>query len=440
MEAAAVAIVRELRAAGHEACFAGGCVRDLLRGVAPKDFDIATSARPEEILRLYPKADAIGAHFGVMLVKRGGHAYEVATFREDGDYHDGRRPASVTFSDAVADARRRDFTINGMFYDPVAGEVIDHVGGRADLGARLVRAIGHPRDRFREDYLRLLRAIRFATLLEFEIEPGTWEAIREVAPHITDISPERIREELDKIWKSPRRLRGFDLLVESGLMQAILPEILDLRGCEQPPQFHPEGDVFVHTRLMLSLLPPDASLSLVLSVLFHDIAKPATFTRDPADGRIRFHGHDQLGAEMTEAILRRLRYPNAVIDATVSGVAHHMRFKDVTKMRTATLKRFMAREHFADELELHRVDCLGSNGLLGNHEYLLAKQREFSAAPLLPKWFLQGGDLIARGIRPGPALGELLTEAHDLQLDGTHATREEALAWLEERVRNAAAD
>lgn len=439
MEAAAVAIIRELRAAGHEACFAGGCVRDLLRGVAPKDFDIATSARPEEILRLYPKADAIGAHFGVMLVKRGGHAYEVATFREDGDYHDGRRPASVTFSDAVADARRRDFTINGMFYDPVAGEVIDHVGGRADLGARLIRAIGHPRDRFREDYLRLLRAIRFATLLEFEIEPGTWEAIREVAPHITDISPERIREELDKIWKSPRRLRGFDLLVESGLMQAILPEILDLQGCEQPPQFHPEGDVFVHTRLMLSLLPPDASLPLVLSVLFHDIAKPATFTRDPADGRIRFHGHDQLGAEMTEAILRRLRYPNAVIDATVSGVAHHMRFKDVTKMRTATLKRFMAREHFADELELHRVDCLGSNGLLGNHEYLLAKQREFSAAPLLPKWFLQGGDLIARGIRPGPALGELLTEAHDLQLDGTHATREEALAWLEERVRNATA-
>ncbi len=439
MEAAAVAIIRELRAAGHEACFAGGCVRDLLRGVAPKDFDIATSARPEEILRLYPKADAIGAHFGVMLVKRGGHAYEVATFREDGDYHDGRRPASVTFSDAVADARRRDFTINGMFYDPVAGEVIDHVGGRADLGARLIRAIGHPRDRFREDYLRLLRAIRFATLLEFEIEQGTWEAIREVAPHITDISPERIREELDKIWKSPRRLRGFDLLVESGLMQAILPEILVLQGCEQPPQFHPEGDVFVHTRLMLSLLPPDASLPLVLSVLFHDIAKPATFTRDPADGRIRFHGHDQLGAEMTEAILRRLRYPNAVIDATVSGVAHHMRFKDVTKMRTATLKRFMAREHFADELELHRVDCLGSNGLLGNHEYLLAKQREFSAAPLLPKWFLQGGDLIARGIRPGPALGELLTEAHDLQLDGTHATREEALAWLEERVRNATA-
>jgi tRNA nucleotidyltransferase/poly(A) polymerase len=437
MESSAVAIVRELRAAGHEACFAGGCVRDLLRGVAPKDYDIATSARPEEILRLYPKADAIGAHFGVMLVKRGGHAYEVATFREDGDYHDGRRPASVTFSDAVADARRRDFTINGMFYDPLSEEVIDHVAGRADLEARLVRAIGHPLDRFREDYLRLLRAIRFATLLEFEIEPGTWQAIREVAPHITDISPERIREELDKIWKSPHRLRGFDLLVESGLMEAILPEILALRGCEQPPQFHPEGDVFVHTRLMLSLLPPDASLPLVLSVLFHDIAKPATYSLDPAEGRIRFNGHEKVGADMTEVILRRLRYPNAVIDAVVSGVAHHMQFKDVTKMRTATLKRFMARDHFEDELELHRVDCLGSHRLLGNYDYLLAKQEEFAAAPLLPVWFLQGGDLIAQGWRPGPDLGKLLTEAHDLQLDGTHTTRDEALAWLKEKKHEA---
>jgi poly(A) polymerase len=435
MESAAVAIVRELRAAGHEACFAGGCVRDLLRGVAPKDYDIATSARPDEILRLYPKADAIGAHFGVMLVKRGGHAYEVATFREDGDYHDGRRPASVTFSDAVADARRRDFTINGMFYDPVAEEVIDHVAGRADLESRLIRSIGRPEDRFREDYLRLLRAIRFATLLEFEIEPVTWQAIREVAPHITVISPERTREELDKIWKSPHRLRGFDLLVESGLMRAILPEILALQGCEQPPQFHPEGDVFVHTRLMLSLLPPDASLPLVLSVLFHDIAKPATYSLDPAEGRIRFNGHEKVGAEMTETILRRLRYPNAVIDAVVSGVAHHMQFKDVTKMRTATLKRFMARDHFADELELHRVDCLGSHRLLGNYDYLLAKQEEFAAAPLLPVWFLQGGDLIAQGWRPGPDLGKLLTEAHDLQLDGTHTTRDEALDWLEEKKK-----
>lgn len=434
MKDAAAAIVRDLRDAGHEAFFAGGCVRDLLRGVDPKDYDIATSARPEEIRRLYPKADAIGAHFGVMLVRRAGFPFEIATFREDGDYLDGRRPASVTFSDAASDARRRDFTINGMFYDPLENRVIDHAGGRADLAAREVRAIGHPEDRFREDYLRLLRAVRFATVLGFEIETGTWEAIRAVAGRITVISPERIREELDKIWLSPDRVRGFDLLVASGLMEAILPEILALRGCEQPPQFHPEGDVFTHTRLMLSLLAPDASLPLVLAVLFHDIAKPATFALDPADGRIRFNGHEKAGAEMAAGILRRLRYSNAVVEAVVSAVAHHMQFKDVAKMRTSTLKRFMARDHFEDELELHRIDCLGSHRLLGNHEFLVAKRREFAGAPLLPKWFLNGGDLLARGWPSGPEIGSLLTEAHDLQLEGTLSSREEALAWLDERI------
>jgi len=436
MESDAVSIVRELQNAGHEAFFAGGCVRDLLRGVVPKDFDIATSARPEEIRKLYPKADAIGAHFGVMLVRRGGHHFEIATFREDGDYVDGRRPASVSFTTAEVDAKRRDFTINGIFLDPVADRLIDYVGGEADLEKGILRAIGHAEDRFREDYLRLLRGVRFATLLDFRIEAGTWEAIRAVSGNITSISPERIREELDKIWTSPNRLRGFDLLVESGLMKAILPEILDLKGCEQPPQFHPEGDVFIHTRLVLSHLPPNASLPLVLSALLHDIAKPATFSLDPEEGRIRFSGHDKLGAEMAEGILRRLRYSNAVIEAVVSGVAHHMRFKDVRKMRTATLKRFMARDHFADELQLHRADCLGSCKNLDNLDFLQEKQREFESAPLLPKWFLQGGDLIARGWPPGPDLGEVLTEAHDLQLEGTHRSREEALAWLDAREKD----
>lgn len=436
MESDAVSIVRELQNAGHEAFFAGGCVRDLLRGVVPKDFDIATSARPEEIRKLYPKADAIGAHFGVMLVRRGGHHFEIATFREDGDYVDGRRPASVSFTTAEVDAKRRDFTINGIFLDPVADRLIDYVGGEADLEKGILRAIGHAEDRFREDYLRLLRGVRFATLLDFRIEAGTWEAIRAVSGNITSISPERIREELDKIWTSPNRLRGFDLLVESGLMKAILPEILDLKGCEQPPQFHPEGDVFIHTRLVLSHLPPNASLPLVLSALLHDIAKPATFSLDPEEGRIRFSGHDKLGAEMAEGILRRLRYSNAVIEAVVSGVAHHMRFKDVRKMRTATLKRFMARDHFPDELQLHRADCLGSSKNLDNLDFLLGKQREFESAPLLPKWFLQGGDLIARGWPPGPDLGEVLTEAHDLQLEGTHRSREEALAWLDAREKD----
>ena len=436
MEKTALTIVRELQEAGHEAYFAGGCVRDRLRGVEPKDYDIATSATPDEILKLYSRGETIGAHFGVILVRRGGHHFEIATFREDGTYSDGRRPESVTFSTSEADARRRDFTINGMFYDPVGERLIDHVGGESDLHAGLIRAIGEPLERFEEDYLRLLRAVRFATVLDFEIEPATWSAMLSVADRITRISPERIREELDRLWISPARLRAFDLLVESGLMKAILPEIIDLQGCEQPPQWHPEGDVFVHTRLMLSHLPAEASLPLVLSVLFHDIAKPATFTYDPAGDRIRFSGHDHLGAQMTEAILKRLRYSNAVIAATTSAVAHHMQFKDVQKMRTSTLKRFMARDTFDDELELHRVDCAGSNGLFDNYDYVVEKRREFEATktPLLPPRFINGGDLIARGMKAGPTFGKILTEAQDLQLEGTLTNRDEAIIWLEDKL------
>ena len=436
MENTALEIVRDLQKAGHEAYFAGGCVRDRLRGVTPKDYDVATGARPDEILKLYPRADTIGAHFGVILVRRGGHHFEIATFREDGPYTDGRRPESVIFSTSAADAQRRDFTINGMFYDPVGDHLIDHVGGETDLKAGLIRAIGNPLERFGEDYLRLLRAVRFATLLDFEIEPETWSAMRSVADRITLISPERIREELDRLWLSPSRLRGFDLLVESGLMHAILPEIIDLQGCEQPPQWHPEGDVFVHTRLMLSQLPAGASLPLVLSVLFHDIAKPATFTYDPDEDRIRFSGHDHIGAQMTDGILKRLRYSNAVTAAATSAVAHHMQFKDVQKMRTSTLKRFMARDNFDDELELHRVDCAGSNRLFENYDFVVEKRREFEVArtPLLPPRFINGGDLIARGTTAGPAFGKILTEVQDLQLEGTLTSREEALLWLDQRL------
>lgn len=436
MENAARSIVRELQEAGFEACFAGGCVRDRLRGVPPKDYDIATSARPDEILKLYPRGDTIGAHFGVILVRRGRHHFEIATFREDGPYSDGRHPESVTFSTSEADARRRDFTINGMFHDPIADTLIDHVGGAADLSAGLIRAIGDPLERFEEDYLRLLRAVRFATLLDFTIEEATWSAIRAVADRITRISPERIREELDRIWLSPSRLRGFDLLVESGLMKAILPEIIHLQGCEQPPQWHPEGDVFVHTRLMLSHLPAEASLPLVLSVLFHDIAKPATYSYDAAEDRIRFSGHDKLGAKMTGDILRRLRYSNAVINATTAAVAHHMQFKDVRKMRTSTLKRFLARDNFDDELELHRVDCAGSNARFENYDFIQEKREEFRTAetPLLPPRWIRGDDLIARGVTAGPAFGKILTEAQDLQLEGALSSREDALLWLDQRL------
>jgi poly(A) polymerase len=436
MEAIARKIVQTLQESGYEALFAGGCVRDQLRGTEPKDYDIATSARPEEILRLFPGGNTVGAHFGVILVQKGGHAFEIATFREDGVYTDGRRPDAVVFSTAKKDALRRDFTINGMFLDPVTGELVDYVEGQKDLEARLIRCIGKPQDRFREDYLRLLRAIRFATVLEFEIEEETFAAIREVAPRVAEISPERVREELDKIWISPNRVRGFDLLMESGLMEVLLPEIPELKGCEQPPRWHPEGDVFVHTRLMLSLLPETASLPLVLSVLFHDIAKPATFSYDPGEDRIRFNGHDKLGAEMAREILKRYRYSNAIIEAVVSSVANHMKFKDVSQMRPSTLKRFMARDGFADELELHRVDCAGSNGNFSNYNYVKEKQEEFAAEPLIPPRFLTGKDLIDRGMQPSPRFREILTEAQDLQLENKLKTREEALTWFEELLRS----
>lgn len=429
MPDAALHVLKTLRAAGHEALLAGGCVRDFLLGLHPKDHDIATSATPDQVVGLFPGARTVGAHFGVVIVRHGEDHVEVATFRTDGSYRDGRRPLTVSFSTAEEDARRRDFTINGIFRDPVEDRIIDYVGGRQDLEARLLRAIGDPHLRFEEDRLRLLRAVRFAATLDFEIEPATWAAVQAHAGGIGDVSAERIRDELVKILLHPNRLRGFDLLVDSGLMAGVLPEILDLQGVEQPPQWHPEGDVYVHTRLMLSLLPARVSLPLVLAVLLHDIAKPPTFTRD-ADGRIRFNGHDKLGADMSGEILRRLKFPNDVIEPVTGMVERHMTFKDVQKMRRSTLRRLMARPTFADELELHRVDCLGSNGLLDNHEFLVAKQAEFASEPLLPRWLVTGADLVKAGWSPGPELGRLLTAVQNAQLEGVVTTREEALAWL----------
>ncbi len=433
MRRAADQVVQRIRQAGHQVLFAGGCVRDMQRGFEPKDYDIATDATPTEVLRIFPQGNTVGEHFGVVLVKQGEFSFEIATFRSEGQYRDGRHPGSITFTTAEEDARRRDFTINGMFYDPVTDEIIDHVGGMADLEAGIIRAIGDPVERFAEDYLRMLRAVRFSTVLDFDIEPHTWAALQARAPHVTAISPERIRDELDRVWVSPRRVKGFDLLVDSHLMQAILPEIMVLQGCEQPPQFHPEGDVFVHTRIMLELLPPDAGLPVVLSVLFHDIGKPETYHYDAAADRIRFNGHDKLGAEMTVAIMKRLRYPNHLIDAVETGVANHMVFKDVQKMRTAKLKRFMARETFTDEMELHRVDCASSHGMLDNYEFLHEKAAEFAAEPLIPPRLVNGRDLMQRGWKPGPGLGAILTEIQDLQLEGKLTTREQALAWLDKR-------
>jgi len=432
MELTARALVDRLRTAGYLAYFAGGCVRDLVRQQTPKDIDIATDARPEEVQKIFRRTHAVGAHFGVVVVVEDDRQFEVATFRSDGAYLDGRHPVAVNYSSPEEDARRRDFTINGMFFDPPNDAVIDFVGGREDLAAGIVRAIGDPAQRFAEDRLRLLRAIRFATVLQFEIEPLTWEAIIQAAPGIKEISAERIREELVRIFLSPQRVRGWDLLDASGLMKAVLPELEAMKGCEQPPQFHPEGDVFRHTRLMLDLLPEKVSLPLVLSVLFHDIGKPPTSSVDN-DGRIRFNGHDRVGADMTEAIMQRLRFSRAEIDATVEAVRQHMVFKDVPNMRIAKLKRFMARPNFADELELHRVDCASSHGMLDNYEFLQRKQTEFASEPIIPPPLLRGDDLIALGMKPGPRFREILDAVETQQLEGELSDRDEALAWIKKK-------
>ncbi len=320
-----------------------------------------------------------------------------------------------------------------MFFDPPNDKVIDFVGGREDLAARIVRAIGEPAQRFAEDRLRLLRAIRFASVLEFEIEPATWNAIVGAAESIATISAERIREELVRIFLSPQRVRGWDLLDASGLLKVILPDVEALKGVQQPPQFHPEGDVFEHTRLMLSLLPAEVSIPLVFSVLFHDIGKPATASVDET-GRIRFSGHDKLGATMTDAVMHRLRFSRVEIEATVEAVDQHMIFKDVPRMRVARLKRFMARPNFADELELHRVDCLGSHGMLDNYELLVRKQEEFANEPIIPPPLVRGDDLIALGLKPGPQFGEILEAVETRQLEGALRDREEALKWVKEEV------
>jgi putative nucleotidyltransferase with HDIG domain len=427
----ATKLVRRLRESGFIAYFAGGCVRDALLRKQPKDIDIATDAEPDEVQKMFIRTVAVGAKFGVVRVLEGGFEFEIATFRSDGVYLDGRRPVSVTFSSPEEDAKRRDFTINGMFYDPLADQVVDFVGGKSDLEHRLVRAIGNPDERFSEDHLRLLRAVRFAAALDFEIEPATWKAVTEKAHQIRTVSQERIRDELVKIMADPHRVRGLDLLDQSGLLKNILPEVSRMHGCEQPPQFHPEGDVYVHTRLMLSLLPADASPLLALSVLLHDIGKPVTYSFDEVDQRIRFNGHDQVGADMATEIMTRLRFSNEEIGTVVEAIRNHMVFKDTPNMRPAKLRRFMGRQNFPLELELHRVDCLGSHGDLQTYDLLVNKQREFENEPIIPPPLLTGRDLIALGLKPGPRFGEILEAVQTAQLDGEIKDRAGALQLLQ---------
>lgn len=427
---AALDLARTLKAAGHEALFAGGSVRDRLLGRDPKDYDIATSAVPAEVVRLFPGANEVGAHFGVVIAKRGGHHVEIATFRTDGSYRDGRRPEAVTFSTPEEDAHRRDFTINGLFEVPETGEVIDFVGGLADLKAGVIRAIGDAGARFTEDGLRLLRAVRFASRLGFAIEAETMNSLKERAHLLDRISPERIRDEFSKILTCPRRRRGVEHLVESGLIGRFLPEVLDLIGCDQPPEWHPEGDVYIHTLIMLEMLDADAPLDLCLAVLLHDIAKPPCRTIDADTGRIRFNGHDAMGAEMAEAILRRLKYPNHTIAAVSSMVARHMQFMNVQMMRVARLKRFMSEPAFPLEMELHRVDCASSNGFTDNYEFLQAKGAEFAAEPLIPPPLVTGRDLIRLGLQPGPRFKEILEAIQNEQLEGRITEREPAMDFL----------
>lgn len=427
----AAEVVRALRAAGHAALFAGGCVRDHLRGVPPHDYDVATSATPEQVRALFPRTVEVGAQFGVVLVRVGREQFEVATFRSDDAYVDGRRPVSVTFSTPEADAQRRDFTVNGLFQDPIEDRVLDFVGGRADIEHRLIRCIGDPSARFGEDKLRLLRAVRFAANLGYEIEPDTFAAIRRMAPQISVVSAERIRDELIKTFTRPGAGRGLRLLDRSGLLAVVLPEVAAMKGVEQPPQFHPEGDVFTHTCLMMDALE-HPSVTLAFAVLLHDAGKPPTFRRAP--DRIRFDEHDVVGAKMAESILRRLRFSNDDTDHVVACVANHMRFRHAPEMRKGKLKNLLARPTFQEEMELHRLDCISSHADLTNYEFLRGARAAMPPEVAAPPPLLTGHDLIPLGMNAGPAMGTLLREARELQLDEKLRTREEALAWARERL------
>ncbi len=426
-------LLRRLQEAGHEAYLVGGCVRDELRGMAPQDYDMATSARPEEVEALFPQTHAVGKSFGVILVVEHGHTFEVATFRAESDYTDGRRPNTVTFSDAQTDASRRDFTVNGLFMDPLSDTVHDWVGGQEDLEKRRLRTIGHPTERFNEDHLRLLRAVRLAAQLDFEIDPATFAAVRDMADHITRVSAERVRDELLKLFRPPYAARGLDLLHESGLLAQVLPELLPTVTCEQSPDYHPEGTVYDHIRLMLSKLPAETSVELPWTALLHDIAKPVTQS-ECEEGRIHFYGHEKIGADMAQQILQRLRFPNVEIEAIVQTVRYHMQFKDAPKMRKATLRRMLMRPTFELELEQHRLDCLGSHGLMDIYDFIREEQTVLQEKPLLLEPLISGRDLIELGIEPGPALGQLLDAVRDQQLAETFSTREEALAWAKEKA------
>ncbi len=431
----AAGIVRRLQTAGFAAYWVGGCVRDYLLGREPQDYDVATSAVPDQIEALFARTIPVGRKFGVIIVLENGHEFQVATFRAEADYQDGRHPEQVTFSNAQADASRRDFTVNGLFYDPVRDELHDWVGGEADLRAKLLRTIGSPDERFAEDHLRLLRAVRFAAQLDFQVEERTFAALRANAPSISTVSAERIREELMKLFRPPHAARGLDLLRDSGLLEQVLPEIAAMIHCDQSPDYHPEGTVYNHVRLMLSQLPADAPDELPWAVLLHDVAKPVTASRDPQTGSIHFYGHEKVGAEMAETLLQRLKFPRKETDAIVQAVLYHMQFKDVKDMRKSSVRRMLMRDTFPLELALHRLDCLGSHRNLDHYEFMLEQARELEHQPQIIPPLLTGSDLIALGMRPSPAMGALLAEIREKQLQDELKTSDEAREWARQKLR-----
>ena len=426
-----------LRKAGHQAYLVGGCVRDILLGREPADYDVATDATPDRIQQLFPRSLAVGARFGVIIVLEEGDGHdsaqvEVATFRSDVGYSDGRHPDHVVYAKTPQeDVSRRDFTINALILDPDTNKVLDFVGGRDDLNAGIIRAIGQAEERFREDKLRMVRAVRFAARFGYAIEPATFEAIQKLAPEIRQVSAERIRDELTKLLTEGSARRGFELLDESGLLPELLPEISRMKGVEQPPQFHPEGDVWIHTLMMLDGLPADCSLTLAWGVLLHDVGKPPTFT-PPAgpNGRIRFDQHVEVGTRMAEEICRRLRFSNEDTKQIAALVANHLRFKDAPQMKPSTLKRFVRLDRFDEHLELHRLDCLSSHRNLDNYNYIRKFLAETPPEEVRPPRLITGDDLKDMGFQPSVRFKEILRAVEDAQLNGKINTRAEALRMV----------
>jgi poly(A) polymerase len=426
----ALQVIRTLHQAGFHAFLAGGCVRDMLLNREPADYDVATDATPDDVMRIFPKTYAVGAQFGVVQVAvTETETVEVATFRSDMGYSDGRHPDEVRFTkNPQEDVQRRDFTINGLLMDPLTGEVLDYVGGRKDLDAGILRAIGDPEKRFAEDKLRMLRAVRFAARFGYILERGTMEAIQKLAPQVNQVSAERVRDELTKMLTEGRARLAFFMLYASRLMREVLPEIAAMKGVEQPPEFHPEGDVFIHTLLLLDNLPHPCTPTLAWGALLHDVGKPPTFRRAP--DRIRFDDHVDVGVKIAEGICQRLRFPNDDTAQIISLVDNHMRFAAATQMSESTLKKFLRMPDFKEHLELHRLDCLASNGNLGSYEFVREKLASMPPDVMRPAPLVTGGDLIGAGYQPGPRFREILDAVEDGQLENRLANHEEAMEFV----------